>query len=82
MEDFIKHMQESNSISAFCEKCGKPFVSYNTSAETCKCYNVPVNKPIGLVGWICPVCGAGMSPYTDRCLCKSSVGITFQQVTK
>lgn len=24
----------------------------------------------GLTGWVCPVCGAGLSPYTARCPCK------------
>ena len=22
-----------------------------------------------LIGWTCPICGGGMSPFTDRCPC-------------
>ena len=31
-------------------------------------YN-PANK--NLYGWICPVCGRGVSPYHDECSCRS-----------
>ena len=24
---------------------------------------------VGLQGWICPICGGGLSPYTSRCPC-------------
>ncbi len=24
----------------------------------------------GMVGWICPICGAGNSPFNNRCGCK------------
>jgi hypothetical protein len=27
-------------------------------------------KPVGLSGWVCPVCGAGLSPFTAVCPCK------------
>ena len=32
--------------------------------------------PGGTVGWICPVCGAGMSPYATRCTCRDKFEIT------
>ncbi len=25
----------------------------------------------GMIGWICPVCGRGLSPYTYICPCKN-----------
>lgn len=29
----------------------------------------PIDKPSGPYGWICPVCGRGLSPYTSACPC-------------
>lgn len=29
---------------------------------------------IGAVGWICPVCGRGLSPYTAVCPCRNGKG--------
>lgn len=29
-----------------------------------------INTPI-MTGWICPVCGRGLSPYTSVCPCKN-----------
>ena len=36
-----------------------------TGTATAKSYNVPAMQ-----GWICPVCGKGVSPYTAVCPCK------------
>ena len=27
-------------------------------------------KTAGMTGWICPVCGRGLSPWTTQCPCK------------
>ena len=29
------------------------------------------DKPKGMLGWICPVCGRGLSPFTSMCPCKA-----------
>lgn len=31
---------------------------------------------VGLYGWICPVCGRGLSPYTSSCPCMINREIT------
>jgi hypothetical protein len=34
------------------------------------------SSSFGLMGWICPVCGRGLSPYTDSCPCALNREIT------
>ena len=63
-----------------CSFCGKPF--WNTGASTfpdvCKCTMqiAPEKNNDGLTGWICPVCGCGLSPYTSRCYCQDKITST------
>ena len=38
----------------------------NPSTET--------TNPPKMVGWICPVCGRGLSPFTTMCPCKGWKG--------
>lgn len=28
------------------------------------------DKGVYLLGWVCPICGRGLSPYTSMCSCK------------
>ena len=37
----------------------------NTKSET--------TNPPKMIGWICPVCGRGLSPFTSVCPCKGFV---------
>ena len=32
--------------------------------------NQPTIEPPQMTGWICPVCGRGLSPFTSVCPCK------------
>ena len=59
-----------------CDKCGKPFVyvgdiPYGGFIEGlepyCTC-NLK-KQTAGMYGWICPKCGAGLSPFTTICPC-------------
>lgn len=43
-------------------------MSPNTQ-NTSKTYSEE-QKTGGMVGWICPVCGRGLSPFTSVCPCK------------
>ena len=42
--------------------------SSNTTSTTSS--NKSENKDRMIYGWICPVCGKGVSPYTSYCNCK------------
>lgn len=48
-----------------CLDCGKTDEAID-SCERC--------KPKGMLGWICPVCGRGNSPFSSSCPC-----VSFQQ---
>lgn len=53
-------------------KCGHHW--YSTEYHLIPAYEEVkpiINKPSGSYGWICPVCGAGVSPYQDHCPCCS-----------
>ena len=36
----------------------------------CRNPNLPSTQ---LQGWVCPKCGAGLSPFINRCLCVSPI---------
>lgn len=48
-----------------CPKCNMPYTSGG-----CGCPLFRHEKPAGLQGWVCPVCGRGLSPFTQFCPCK------------
>lgn len=48
------------------DKCVKPI---EKSAKTSEIDSAPK-----LIGWICPICGRGLSPFTNVCPCKIPKG--------
>ncbi len=63
-----------------CEVCGRPKVyvgdmpygGFPAGLEpwcTCGTTKQQSSSPTN-VGWMCPVCGAGVSPYEKKCPCK------------
>ena len=44
---------------------------YTTTAPPSKSETVNPPEPVdGMIGWICPICGRGLSPFTSYCPCK------------
>lgn len=37
----------------------------------------PTPEPQNITGWICPVCGAGVNPYVQKCPCTNSHSVTI-----
>ena len=53
-----------------CMDCGNDIDTGGDNLRCSACRQKLSNIPIGgMQGWICPVCGAGNSPYTSRCNC-------------
>ena len=63
-----------------CDKCGGVIEGDLTSSDfLCNCV---VKNRTGMTGWVCPVCGAGLSPYQSMCPCKQKWEITWQYENK
>ena len=75
-----------------CTRCGKEMFTSSTSSSDNYCFECQTNKPnTGRLsncdmpfpsfgkqeGWICPVCGRGVSPWVDYCPCQSDWKITY-----
>ena len=79
-----------------CLRCGKEMQNTTGGNYHCPSCNVAVNDlmyrpsncdipmPQGFgeqKGWICPVCGRGLSPWTSFCPCQSDWKITYGAAT-
>jgi hypothetical protein len=75
-QNFSQHFDPKNIPEGFYEdesgqlmkrecSCGKK----NQEVDSCEGCNP--KPPAGMLGWICPVCGRGMSPFSSSCPCKT-----------
>ena len=65
-------MTDNTLDLSHCMTCGGHLgmCSAHTCCRPCACPNLLVSPQIPfLVGWKCPNCGAGMSPFAHRCGC-------------
>ena len=67
-EDIIK-LVRANSIA----DVDFPDAEDSDACEAC----APEKGTFSLIGWICPVCGRGLSPYTSSCPCALNREITY-----
>jgi hypothetical protein len=61
-DGFYKDPKTGAILSRQCS-CGKK----NADMDACECQQP---KQFGMIGWICPVCGRGNSPFSSSCPCK------------
>ena len=55
---------------------GQSTDTYATTTGTTGEFKSETENPPKMYGWICPVCGRGLSPYTSICPCKDKWEIT------
>lgn len=64
---------DSTSQLFVCQRCGKYMSWWLGGKPVCEDCDrdklFPAPSPGGPVGWICPVCGRGNSPYSTFCSC-------------
>ena len=57
-------------------RCGHWWTSTEYQIQTDFQNIRPFEQPAVNRGWVCPVCGAGVSPYQDHCPCCSGKSLT------
>lgn len=74
-----KEVESTTGGCSHCPSCGFAINDLVYRPSNC---DMPLPQGFGKqVGWICPVCGRGMSPWADSCPCQSSFKITYGTTT-
>jgi len=60
-------MNPYQTTGGTCPKCGMP---YTTGGCGCPLFKA-TTPTYGQMGWICPVCGRVLSPFTQQCPCRT-----------
>ena len=70
-----KDMENTTSGNYYCSNCGHKFNDMVYRPSNC---DIPMPQGFGeQKGWICPVCGRGVAPWTSFCPCQSDWNITY-----
>ena len=57
-----------------CPECkGSVYYLYNGKCWDCYKLTITITSAPVSSGWICPVCGSGLSPYTTKCPCRQDM---------
>ncbi len=70
-DGFYKDSISGMITSKHCS-CGRK----NQQINECEC-----QKPKGMLGWVCPVCGRGNSPFSSACPCVSFPQFSARDIT-
>ena len=70
-----KEMQNTTGGNYHCPSCNMAVNDLMYRPSTC---DIPMPHGFGeQKGWICPVCGRGVAPWTSFCPCQSDWKITY-----
>ena len=70
-----KEMVNTTGGNYHCQSCGNAVNDLVYRPSNC---DIPMPQGFGKQeGWICPVCGRGLSPWTSFCPCQSDMKITY-----
>lgn len=74
-----KEMVNTTGGNYHCPSCG---IAVNDLAYRPSNCNIPMPQGFGeQKGWICPVCGRGLAPWTSFCPCQNDFKITYGTAT-
>lgn len=71
MADYIDRRMAIDAVRSYYDECDEREESIEERiATTGGDAKSETTNPPKMTGWICPVCGRGLSPYTSMCPCK------------